>query len=144
MAFVINNNQIAVFDSIAFEKFYKRVIPIFESCFTEKVRQMSYDELLNFVRTFHQKAKQNRIQTERGTVRFICLAFILNKEFYKRTEFSQILNYDDIDMDECMDLIFDDADRIANKQKPISSSLTASNKNFKIVPLIEKIAKSIQ
>lgn len=144
MTFVINNSQIEVFDSLSFEKFYKKIIPIFKDCFPNKVSEVSIEELMDFFREFHQIANQLEIKTERGITRFIILAFFLNRDFYKRPEFSQLFKYDDIDKDECLDLIFEDATRISNNQKTISSSLSATNRNYKIVHLIEKIAKSIQ
>lgn len=141
---VINNKQIKVFDVVFYEKFYKKNTAVIKKCFSDKVKMMSEHDLLAKMRAIHQIASKYDIKTERGIVRFICLSFMLDQDFYNRPEFSQLFKYNDIDKDECMDLIFEDAKRIYEHEKPISSSLPPSNKNYEVVTLIQNIAYSLQ
>jgi hypothetical protein len=144
MSFVFTNKQVEFFDAVINEKFHRKILAIIRDCFKNKTDSMPDEKLLKRIKEDHMTANKFDMKTERGIARFICLGFMLEQKFYTRPEFIELFNYKNVDKEECVDLIFEDADRLSNNRRQITSSLPQSNRNYNFILLIQNIALSIQ
>jgi hypothetical protein len=144
MSFVIYREQLKILDSIYKDRFLKKIIPLLRSFFKEKLSSKTDEDLLTRLKEDYIVANNLDIKSERGITRFICLGYILDRNFYDRPEFQELFNNEEINKDKYINLIFEEAK--VNSKKPLRSDdqKAVGENDYYLKDLVQKLATLIQ
>ena len=115
MSFVIYPEQLKTLDSIYADRFLKSIIPILRNLFNERISNKTDKDLLIRLKEDYLIANDVKVKSERGITRFICLGYILERNFYERPEFQELFGNTEIGQDKYIDLIFVEAKLLSKK-----------------------------
>ena len=103
---VVKKEQMEQMEPIVLEPFLQKITNVvLESC-RESTQNMKKEEVHNQVKAEYAASKHFGIKTERGITRFICLTFILGKQFYTQKDFIPLFNPRNKKIDSDIDLLF--------------------------------------